>query len=163
MTPRGVILLLGSQLLTGTKDHASFGAFVGSELVSMSTAYCMGTEGKQLAWLSFVATRSDFRRKGLARQVTTACLKWMDEKHPGVPIGLYGEISKAAPLYRDLGFKDVGRTFHWTTKVSGGGAGGFAGCGVGGGMWKARCGACRGGGCLWMGGVLIAMLARYEV
>lgn len=113
-------------LLLSSPDRNCVGAFVGGELVSTAVSSFLPattTEAKaaggveERAWLSFVVTRSDMRRKGLARRTCSAALAWLDEKHPGTPMGLFGEKAKAAPLYRELGFSDVGKTFHWVTQV----------------------------------------------
>jgi len=112
------------ELLTSSPDRYAVGAFVGGELLSTTVVVFMPESqvpeagGKGLGWLSFVATRPDMRRKGLARRCCAAALAWLDDNHPKSPLGLYGEKVKAAPLYRDLGFMDVGKTFHWTTSVS---------------------------------------------
>jgi hypothetical protein len=46
-------------------------------------------------------------------QTCAAALAWLDAAYPGCSIGLYGEPTKAAPLYVDLGFHDVGKTRFW--------------------------------------------------
>lgn len=46
-------------------------------------------------------------------QTCTAALVWLDDTYPSCAIGLYGEPTKAAPLYLDLGFNDVGKTRFW--------------------------------------------------
>ena len=99
------------QLLLNMKDSRAFGVFSSSgQLVSMCAVTHLPPKS---AWLSYVITRKDFRRRGLARSTCTAALAWLDATHPGSWIGLYGEPTKAAPLYAALNFADVGKTRFW--------------------------------------------------
>ena len=104
------------QLLLSMPASRAFGIFSSSgQLVSMCAVTHLPPEK---AWLSYVITRKDFRRRGLARQTCTAALQWLDTAHPGSEIGLYGEPTKAAPLYRELGFTDRGATRLWSGAYS---------------------------------------------
>jgi RimJ/RimL family protein N-acetyltransferase len=99
------------QLLLNMKDSRACGVFSSSgQLVSMCAVTHLPPKS---AWLSYVITRKDFRRRGLARATCTAALEWLDATHPGSWIGLYGEPTKAAPLYTALSFADVGKTRFW--------------------------------------------------
>ncbi len=104
------------RLLLAMKGSRAFGIFSSSgQLVSMCAVTHLPPEK---AWLSYVITRKDFRRRGLARQTCTAALQWLDAAHPGSEIGLYGEPTKAAPLYRELNFTDRGTTRFWSGAYS---------------------------------------------
>eukprot|EP00285_Hemiselmis_virescens_P001324 CAMPEP_0173416144 /NCGR_PEP_ID=MMETSP1356-20130122/85240_1 /TAXON_ID=77927 ORGANISM="Hemiselmis virescens, Strain PCC157" /NCGR_SAMPLE_ID=MMETSP1356 /ASSEMBLY_ACC=CAM_ASM_000847 /LENGTH=488 /DNA_ID=CAMNT_0014378445 /DNA_START=180 /DNA_END=1646 /DNA_ORIENTATION=- len=110
------------EFLLSRKDTESFGAFsADKKLVSMATVSLMDAsqqaDASDLGWLSYVATDKDYRRKGLARRVCKEALKWIDAKNPSLPIGLFGEIVQASPLYEELGWKNVGKTVRWTTRV----------------------------------------------
>lgn len=87
------------QLLLGMPG-AVFGIFSGSaQLVSMCcVTYFPANGAAGAAFLSYVVTRKDFRRRGLARQTCEAALNWIDSTHPSCSIGLYGESITAAPL-----------------------------------------------------------------
>jgi GNAT superfamily N-acetyltransferase len=109
-------------LLLSMEGSRAFGIFSGS---AQLVAVCACTHlpegnggGGGVAWLSYVITRKDFRRRGLARQTCTAALEWLDGAYPGCPIGLYGEPTKAAPLYTELGFRDVGNARFWSGSFS---------------------------------------------
>lgn len=107
------------QLLLSMEGSRSFGIFSGSaQLVAVCACTHLPGGGGGAAWLSYVITRKDFRRRGLARQTCTAALEWLDGAYPGCPIGLYGEPTKAAPLYTELGFKDVGNARFWSGSFS---------------------------------------------
>eukprot|EP00802_Teleaulax_amphioxeia_P003092 Tamp_03095.p2 GENE.Tamp_03095~~Tamp_03095.p2 ORF type:complete len:576 (+),score=89.53 Tamp_03095:23-1750(+) len=108
------------KLLLSMQGSRAFGIFSGSaQLVAMCACTHLpagggGSGSGGAAWLSYVITRKDFRRRGLARQTCTAALEWLDGAYPGCSIGLYGEPTKAAPLYQELGFRDVGTTRFWS-------------------------------------------------
>mmetsp|Transcript_5624 Transcript_5624/g.13202 ORF Transcript_5624/g.13202 Transcript_5624/m.13202 type:complete len:470 (+) Transcript_5624:211-1620(+) len=113
------------EYLLGRKDSKAFGVFTkDKKMVSVAAVSLMEASqqpkeanARDVAWLSYVITAKDYRRQGLARRVCSEALKWLDSNYPSTPIGLYGEKEKAAPLYADIGFKDVGKTQRWTTKV----------------------------------------------
>ena len=106
------------QLLLGMQGSRAFGIFSSSnQLVSMcAVTHFPAAKGASAgsAWLSYVITRKDFRRRGLARKTCVAALEWLDTTYPSCSIGLYGEPTKAAPLYQELGFVDVGKTRFWS-------------------------------------------------
>ena len=104
------------ELLLAMQGSGAFGVFSSSgELVSMSavTHFPAMNGGPGAAWLSYVITRKDFRRRGLARKTCNAAIKWLDDSYPSCSIGLYGEPTKAAPLYLELGFADKGKGRFW--------------------------------------------------
>ena len=88
------------KLLLSMQGSRAFGIFSGSaQLVAMCACTHLPADGSSsgsvgAAWLSYVVTRKDFRRRGLARKTCTAALEWLDVAYPGCPIGLYGEPTK---------------------------------------------------------------------
>jgi GNAT superfamily N-acetyltransferase len=110
------------KLLIAMKGSRAFGIRSSSgQLVSMCAIThlpAQSVEGTGAAWLSYVITRKDFRRRGLARKVCIEALNWLDVRHPSCSIGLYGEPTKGAPLYSSLGFHDVGKTRFWSGSYS---------------------------------------------
>jgi len=92
--------LLDLQLLLGMSGSRVFGIFSSSaQLVSMcAITHFPSRSGVGAAFLSYVITRKDFRRRGLARQTCTASLNWLDTVYPSCSIGLYGEPTESLIL-----------------------------------------------------------------
>jgi GNAT superfamily N-acetyltransferase len=62
-----------------------------------------GKASGRVAYVQWIATDPAWRRRGLAREVTTALLEWLTTRD--VPIVELHATAEAAPMYRALGFE----------------------------------------------------------
>ena len=70
-------------------------------LAGTTTAVCYG---KEMAWIGMVLTRSEFRRRGFARQLMERALAFSRER--GVTIVRLDATPMGRPLYASLGFEE---------------------------------------------------------
>ncbi|KAA8499265.1 hypothetical protein FVE85_6850 [Porphyridium purpureum] len=86
------------RITVGIFDHSS------GELVSSATCVLLG---RTAAWLSYVMTHPNYRRRGYARRACERVIALADAKWNSPAIGLYGG-AMAVDLYKSMGFHVVG-------------------------------------------------------
>jgi GNAT superfamily N-acetyltransferase len=86
-----------------------FGMEVAGELASTTTLICYGRE---LGWIGMVLTRSDFKRRGLARKLLQHTLDKADKM--GIKTLKLDATDQGEPLYIQCGFRGEHKIERWS-------------------------------------------------
>ena len=90
------------RLLLELSPEGCLGIEVDGQLVATTTLFCYG---RRLAWIGMVLTRSDYRRRGLARKLLASCLERADQM--GIETTKLDATDQGQPLYEKFGFREI--------------------------------------------------------
>ena len=98
---------LGGDLAVFVVDHPARSGLAASAAGTLSTRLpAPNNVAARVAYVQWVATDDDVRRRGYARETMRALLDWYDAQNVGV-VELHASEA-GEPLYRELGFSDAG-------------------------------------------------------
>jgi GNAT superfamily N-acetyltransferase len=98
---------LGRDLIVYVVDHPDRSGLAASAAATVATRLpAPNNVTAHAAYVQWVATDHDVRRRGYAREVMQALVDWYDNH--GVPVIELHATPEGEPLYRELGFGDEG-------------------------------------------------------
>jgi len=98
---------LGRDLIVFVVDHPNREGLAASAAGTVATRLpATNNVSAQAAYVQWVATDEDMRRRGCARAVLQALVDWYDDH--GVRVIELHATPEGEPLYRELGFEDEG-------------------------------------------------------
>ena len=98
---------LGRDLVVFVVDHPDRPGLAASAAGTMASRLpAPNNISAQAAYVQWVATDDDVRRRGYARAVMQALVDWYDAH--GIPVIELHATDEGEPLYRELGFDDEG-------------------------------------------------------
>jgi GNAT superfamily N-acetyltransferase len=97
------------RLLLELCPEGCLGIEMDGHLVATTTLLCYG---RKLAWIGMVLTRSDYRRRGLAKRLLTHCLEQADRM--GIETTKLDATAQGQPLYEKFGFQAEQEVQRWS-------------------------------------------------
>ena len=97
------------RMLLELSSEGCLGIEVEGHLVATTTLFCYG---RRLAWIGMVLTKSDYRRRGLAKKLLTYCLEQADRM--GIETTKLDATDQGQPLYEKFGFHPEQEIQRWS-------------------------------------------------